>query len=218
MGLLAMADDVSADLLDKGYALIPEFVHLTGSLAGQDWDETSDMDFHLGIDLQRFSDPEMAKRYFGLYARVWNQQAYELAGHKVELYFQDAREPHVSQGVYDIAADAWLKAPDEAVPPPQEALKAARALASRVEYLVQQAARWPKAKLKSFLEKAMAQWRFIRLMRKQGLAGPRGYASFGNQAFKALRRNGAISALLELIKQVRQAIYASASVAPEAGT
>jgi len=206
-GLQAMADDLIADLLEKGYAVMPEAIYLTGSLAGRNWDAESDLDLHFVIDVARFPDPDLVKRYLALYARTWNGQGYELAGHPVEAYFQDVREPHTSPGVYDIRGDMWLKSPDAAVATSGSVGLAAAALAARVIHLERKYQRVSKGGAKDFLAVCLAQWHFVRLMRKEALTGPDGYQGFGNQVFKALRRNGAIQRLLDLVHQVKQDLY-----------
>jgi hypothetical protein len=208
--LLVIADDVVRDCLAADLAIIPAWVVLTGSLAGYNYDENSDLDLHIGVDVARFSDPSLVKRLLRYQAKQWNDQDYYLAGHKVEVYFQDVRELHQSPGVYDLSHNTWLRGPDPKFDVPEDVGHAAAALAVRVQALGRQYERWPKEKAAAFLEKARAQWEFIRRMRTRAFKKLDGYRGFGNQVFKALRRNGAIGALLTLIQRVKQDVYTAA--------
>ena len=206
-GLLQIAQDIAEDLAEGGHSVMPEWVHLVGSLAGRQWTEESDLDLHYGVDLSSADDPELLKKYLALYAKVWNEQKYVVGGHTVELYFQAAEEPHSSPGIYDVTHGTWLQSPDPVLPRSEDVERAAAALAGRVGRLESQYARWPRTKAKEFLGKVAAQWQFLRKMRKTGQAQG-GYPSFGNQLFRTLRHNGTIESLLDLLHRVRQDEYA----------
>lgn len=210
--LLAMADDVLADLIEQGYALMPELIVLTGSLAGHNWDSASDLDLHIVYDPARFGDPATLRHYLDLYAKRWGENEYLLDAHPVELYFQDVREPHTSPGVYDLVGNHWTKVPHDIHIdiPPQVAQAAAHELTRVRDY----AAELPLITDGglSYLEKLKALWQAWRAVRKEGLTGLDGDLSFGNLLFKALRRNRAIELLVELMRRAKAIRYAPATI------
>ena len=92
---------------------------LTGSIANYNWHDGSDVDLHLVVDLDEMKDrcPEFTDDFFIDKKSLWNEHhEIEIYGHPVELYVQDAKEPHHSTGVYSIEEDKWLNEPEHKPP------------------------------------------------------------------------------------------------------
>jgi hypothetical protein len=205
--LLRVTDDVYASLADKGFVLYPQFVILTGSLTGPDWDEHSDIDLHFGTGFDLLDKPELMREFLSLTAREFNSRDYTLLNRKLEIYFQDVEEPHLTPGVYDILGDHWLKIPDGIrVQPSQEAQEAAVDYKVRASDLVKQYDRMDRRKAESFLATITSVWQSIRNMRKEAL-DREGMHGLGNQIFKLLRRNSTLQTLADLIKRVKNDVY-----------
>ena len=108
--LLAIAEDfylglnLDAPILD---------VTFTGSMANYNWTEKSDIDLHIVIDyLALNEDYELVKRYLSQVKANWNRShEIMIKDHEVEVYIQDANEPHYSTGVYSILGDKWIIEP-----------------------------------------------------------------------------------------------------------
>ena len=88
-------------------------IHLTGSLANFNWSEFSDFDLHVIVDLKQYGkQSELYKELFNLKKQVFNDKHnIKIYGYDVELYAQDASEPHYSSGVYSIMNDEWITNP-----------------------------------------------------------------------------------------------------------
>lgn len=90
---------------------------LTGSLAGYNYNEFSDIDLHIIYDLSFVKDEEkkeLAKKYFDEKRRILNlKYNFSIKKHKVEIYFQEATEPHKSLGIYSILKNKWIKYPEK---------------------------------------------------------------------------------------------------------
>jgi len=205
--LLKVVEDVLASLDDKGFMLTPASVVLTGSLCGASWDEQSDVDLHIGVNFGEYSEPSLAKQFLAYFARSFNREDFDLLKHPIELYFQDANEEHDAPGVYDIENDSWLKVPEDVKIEITDDVEAAAAqYKEKAEKLTKAYEVLPKEYVGNFLKELQAYWDSIRAVRKEGLAAS-GRASFGNQLFKRLRRNGTLGILRALMHQVKDDVY-----------
>jgi hypothetical protein len=208
--LLAAADDALAGLKDM-WPDPPRVVQriLTGSETGGDYDELSDLDLHLVVDLSTAPNPRMAKGFLDAYAKVFNGRGLRIKGRPVELYFQDSAGELVAPGVYDLDAGAWARHPDDVSrhEPGQAAVDLARAYADQARAL---RAEWDTSdrsladQARGFQERARALRDAIRAMRAKALA--QGLQSDGNQAFRLLRRNGGFDALQAVLDGTRAAL------------
>jgi len=87
-------------------------ITLTGSLASYSWSDVSDFDLHILIDFNQLSNRELFEDYLRQKSRVWNMiHKILLKGFEVEIYIQDANEPHHSAGIYSLMTNRWLKRP-----------------------------------------------------------------------------------------------------------
>ena len=83
---------------------------LTGSLATYNWSELSDFDLHIVLDFNQLENLELLKDYFKEKTRNWNRvHNILIKGYEVELYIQDANEPHIASGVFSLLENRWLK-------------------------------------------------------------------------------------------------------------
>ena len=94
--------------------IIPIDIVLVGSIASFNWSKYSDIDLHIIVDFKALNDNEdLVKNY--LYAKkcAWNDKHKDLKiyGYDVELYAQDISEENVSNGVYSIKYNHWIKVP-----------------------------------------------------------------------------------------------------------
>jgi len=96
------------------YPLNIKDIILTGSIANYNWNQYSDIDLHVLVDFDEIPSEYMEafKDYFNSKKEVWNKQHNILImDHEVELYVQDASEPHYSTGVYSVMHDNWITQP-----------------------------------------------------------------------------------------------------------
>jgi hypothetical protein len=90
-----------------------EDVVLTGSLSNYNWSEFSDFDLHIIVDMDEYGDEdELYKELFNLKKQLFNDKHnIKIFGYDVELYSQDAEEPHISSGVYSVMNNKWINTP-----------------------------------------------------------------------------------------------------------
>ena len=208
----SLHQDIGHSLLKTAYDFIDKHklpdasivdIVITGSLAGFNWTEYSDIDLHIIIDYTKIpAQPELAKSYFDTAKTLWNKQhAIEMCDFEVEIYVQDQKEPHQSPGIYSLLDGQWLKPPskDDLGPPPapNQINRKADKITQRinaVEDLMKSgdaiAASQYADELKTYLAK----------MRTAGLNSS-GEMSLENQVFKHLRNQGELERLATLKTQ-----------------
>jgi len=109
-GLIKIAEKFIDDL---GEDIFVDDIVLTGSLANFNWSEFSDFDLHVIVDMDEYGDEdELYKELFNLKKQLFNtNHNIKIFGYDVELYAQDAEEPHISSGVYSIMNNEWINVP-----------------------------------------------------------------------------------------------------------
>jgi hypothetical protein len=175
-----------------GEDIFVDDVHLTGSLANYNWSEFSDFDLHLIVDFKQFEEQsELYKELFNLKKQVFNDKHnIKIFGYDVELYAQDAGEPHFSSGVYSIMNNEWITNPKK--------------FKGNIDKSVLE------NKIKSWVEKidtAIEEEKDLESLRsklkdyrKSGLEKD-GELSYENLVFKFLRRSGHIEKLFDVINK-----------------
>lgn len=205
--LIDVYEDVIAGLKEKGYDLDVKFLILTGSLMGVNYDEQSDIDFHIGVDTSVLDKPVID--LLGYYAKEFNNKNYTLKGRDLEIYFQDANEPHEAPGIYDVLNDKWIKEPSmEHIEISDDAKALAQKYLNAISKFESAYAGLDKSRnsIAMFLSKLRMFFDTIKTNRKEGLQES-GEKSVGNQAFKLSRRNGALEKLANLMNSVMNDYY-----------
>ena len=78
-------------------------ITLTGSLASFNWSDYSDVDLHILLDFNQFENPDLITDLVRNAASNWNNKHdIKIKGYEVEMYGQDANEPHHSLGVFSL--------------------------------------------------------------------------------------------------------------------
>ena len=173
-------------------------ITLTGSLANYNWTRHSDVDLHVIIDFGDINiDKELLRVYFQAVSSNWNQtHDILIRTHPVEVYVQNASEPHHSTGVYSIKRNAWLNNPSSKKPNIDRTGIKKKAIDTmlRIDRLK---AAYDKKRYTHVNRQAEKLRDRIRNMRKSGLEAAGEY-SVENLAFKVLRRNGYLKTLSDL--------------------
>ena len=99
--------DLPAPILD---------ITFTGSEANYNWTDKSDIDLHILIDYGAVNeDIDLVRKYLMQAKTNWNRNhEIKIKDHEVEIYVQNAEEPHHSTGVYSIMNDEWEITPSPA--------------------------------------------------------------------------------------------------------
>jgi len=179
-----------------------EDITMTGSLANYNWSSFSDIDLHVLIDFDSVNiDKKVLRELFNAKQGVWNSlHDIEVYGYEVELYAQDANEPHYSTGVYSVMNDEWLVSPNRLEDTFDD------------NKLLQKSLTWMDmidgVERKSYLQDPEETLKMIQKIkdklkkfRKCGLED-KGEFSYENLVFKFLRRNGYLGKLSELKNKI----------------
>ena len=190
--LLNIAEDFIENTPIEGRV---EEITLTGSMAGYNYHDGSDIDLHLLVDFGE--DDELVQKLMNLMRINWNENHdIHIEGHEVEIYVQDANEKHYSAGVYSLSDGKWLVEPSkEVVEPDFDAIvDKAQGLSDEIDAIEDdyRAERYEKV-LKS-VERLREK---MKKMRSDGLEDE-GIYSVENLAFKLLRNSGQIAKLMNL--------------------
>jgi predicted nucleotidyltransferase len=177
-----------------GEDVFVEDVILTGSLSNFNWSEYSDFDLHIIVDMDEYGDDdELYKELFNLKKQVFNDKHnIKIFGYDVELYAQDAEEPHTSSGVYSIMNNKWVNVPKEMnLEIDKKVLEdKIKNWTEKIDTSIENKEVKPLELLKDKLKK----------YRQSGLEGD-GELSYENLVFKYLRRSGHIEKLFDEINK-----------------
>lgn len=177
-----------------GEDVFVEDVILTGSLSNFNWSKYSDFDLHIIVDMDEYGDDdELYKELFNLKKQVFNDKHnIKIFGYDVELYAQDAEEPHTSSGVYSIMNNKWVNVPKEMnLEIDKKVLEdKIKNWTEKIDTSIENKEVKPLELLKDKLKK----------YRQSGLEGD-GELSYENLVFKYLRRSGHIEKLFDEINK-----------------
>ena len=205
--LLDIADDFF-NSLDVDW-VEPVDVIITGSIANYNWNKKySDIDLHILIDYEDVDERvDFVREYFTLKKNAWNEKHKNLRifGFPVEVYVQDANEPHASSGVYSIDKDEWLTEPDfDKLRSGKVDKRHVREMVStymnKIDCLIDiyKKHRDDEYEMKKVAKDAAEMFDEIKKMRKDDLAKYGREMCDGNIIFKALRRSDYIGKLIKL--------------------
>lgn len=181
-----------------------EDIRLTGSLANYNWSNYSDVDLHIIVDFLGVDENKtLVKAFFDNVRMRWNNKhQIMMKGYDVEIYVEDAREQHISSGVYSLLNDKWVKKPRKYRN--NIDFSSARRKADDLEFQINIIDNLITAgKLKVAIKNVERVKRKIKAMRHAGLESPQKEFSIENIAFKILRRNG----MLDILDDFKHKIY-----------
>jgi len=192
--LLEIAEDFFDDL-DIPWAEL-EDIRFTGSLANFNWSKYSDVDLHLVVDYSLVDENEdFAEAYFMARKNLWNNDHdITVHGFDVEVYVENAGEPHVSSGIYSVMMDEWIKKPKLGNPTiDKDAVnKKAKVLVRLIDDLVTK--RFKDKDYEGTIKGSERMSEKLKKMRQCGL-DKGGEYSAENLTYKILRRNGYLDKL-----------------------
>lgn len=188
--LLTIADDFREFLGVQDLDL--QDITLSGSNAAYTYTPHSDIDLHLVVAMppdEVYQELFKAKKY------QYNQEHnIRIGGYDVELYVQDAEQPHHSQGIYSIMNDKWLS-----VPRRQRATIDDDGVRNKYEDLTQRIDSVIASEDHDEISKLISK---IKNMRAAGLE-TQGEFGVDNLVFKMLRSQGFIKRLADARTQAR---------------
>jgi hypothetical protein len=167
-------------------------VTLSGSSAGYNYSEYSDIDLHLVVSKTNGND-ELFTAKKNLYNK---EHDLSIEGIPVELYVQPANQPHHSAGIYSVLDDKWINEPvhEEPTTDPKDIKAKARNYARKIN----------SAMRSGSIEQCRKVMDELKRLRKAGLESG-GEQSVENLAFKLLRARGQIDKLRKYITKQESA-------------
>lgn len=170
-------------------------IRLVGSNAAYNYNEYSDLDVHIVTDLSEVSDPEqIARLYFDSVKSNFNKSYdIKIKGIDVELYVEDLQTSSMSNGIYSVVTDTWIKEPVESVTPTAEELADAERIADEILQSIENVGSIEA--LQDIVDR-------IYLMRKNSLSA-HGETGAGNLAFKSLRNDGILDKVKDVLKNAK---------------
>jgi len=133
-----------------------------------------------------------------------------MRGHDVEVFLQDAKNPHHITGLFSLLNNEWVKKPkfDPPTVDEDDVDKKADSIAYQIKELENKlitSTALPKD-AKSLFKRAKTLKKKISKMRQEGLEKG-GEFSVGNLAFKKLRNDGYIGKLIDIVSEAYDKIY-----------
>jgi len=177
-------------------------VVLTGSMAGYNYSDASDIDLHLIFDFESLGNKkELFEKIFLLAKSKWNDSHnITIKGHDVEVYAEDENSPHVTTGLYSVKHNKWIKPPKKETP-----VFDSLDVKTKVRYFVdiynEMKRDFNAGKIEGLQDKVEALRQKIKQFRQSGLEKG-GVFSVENITFKALRRIGLLEKLYDLNTQL----------------
>lgn len=170
---------------------------LVGSNASYNYTDSSDLDVHIIVDLSRICKecPEIVQYLFDSEKSRFNLN-YDISikGIEVEIYVEDVRSGTVSNGIYSVAEDRWVKFPEnnsdqiERKEPPEEYYNI-------IEIVDRALCTLDSSVINEVIN-------LLYLIRKRGLESE-GESSDGNWIFKKIRSLGKLDQLKSKYFEVR---------------
>lgn len=171
--------------------------HLVGSNASYNYTQYSDLDVHLIVNFELIdaSNEILQTAYNAIKAKFNSDYDISIHGVDVEIYVEDIRSSAISNGIYSLYRDNWLKFPEKMTNVPHVDISQ--------EYPKWEQ-RFKKAIDSNDSDVITAVVDDVYILRKNSLAldGEYGY---GNIIFKELRNNGFLDAARDAYKVARSA-------------
>lgn len=178
-------DEIKFDVLD---------VNIVGSNAGFNYTDNSDIDCHLIVNFDDIGDPEKLVQAYCNQKRTSFNTKYDLTikGIPVELYIEDVRANTLSNGIYSLYEDKWIKKPVKMDKVPEVDISG---LLRNYKNVINEALDSDNLDYLKYI------YNRLFLIRRNGLA-INGEYSKGNQLFKTLRNDGTIDKIREKLVEV----------------
>jgi hypothetical protein len=88
-------------------------ITISGSSCGYNYNDKSDIDLHLIADSDSACWPHLQEMYQAKKNLFNDEHDLRIRGMQVEVYVQDVKQKHISNGIYSIYRDQWLKYPEK---------------------------------------------------------------------------------------------------------
>jgi hypothetical protein len=161
-------------------------ITISGSNASYNYNSNSDIDLHLVADVNRPCEADLDQLFMAKKGAFNDQHDINIYGHAVEVYVQRSDEKHISNGIYSVYNDNWVKFPKKIVANPDTTniQDKFENLHAEIDQAVESGDRQTIKRLKERIKK----------LRQSGLENE-GEFGVENLAFKLLRNEGDLDKL-----------------------
>ena len=199
---LEIVDVFLEDFKENNISFDVKDIIIIGSNASYNYTKDSDIDIHIVADVSKLEDPDkLYPLIYDAYKSLFNKRLdikfYDIP---VEVYVETQDTPLVSNGIYSIQNDDWIKEPEAGTIPEvnqEEINKAVKPWENRYKTLIKNID-VEKETDEAEIEKYITE---IYKLRHAGLAEGGEY-SVGNLVFKEIRNKGYLDELKELKNKV----------------
>ena len=167
-------------------------VRIVGSNANYNYNTNSDLDLHIVVDLDNYEEDEkrLLEMIYNYYKSAFNDK-YDITvkGIPVELYIEDKNKCAISNGIFSVQNNEWVKIPTNEIKPDVDISKS-------LNYMIR---RFEEIKL---LDDPMTAQTLLDLLyanRQKSLA-VEGEYGVDNLVFKEFRNRGYIQEIKDIIK------------------
>jgi hypothetical protein len=174
-------------------------IFLTGSLASYVWNNLSDLDLHIIVDVLDENCLDTVSDYFDSKSKLFNKEHdIFIKGYKVEVNIRTKEKELKGKAIYDLLKDEWHIKPIK----PKRTMQDhdVLTLVSRLQYEIEDS-----TTNKIDLDVIKNLRKKIKQMRIDGLK-EEGEYSIGNLVFKSLRNSGHIQKLIDSSKELQDDI------------
>lgn len=197
LALINVANKLVEDLKENNIPIKVYDYWFLGSNAAYNYNPDSDIDVHIIVDIDDLKCDKNLLSILYNYAKASFNKDHDIKvkGHPVELYLEDIATTAVSNGIYSLKKDEWIKEPapaddrdyyPEETKEYQELLKEYRKIKDG-----------PIDKINEFIDN-------IYIMRKESLT-KNGEFGLGNMMFKEFRNSGKLQELKDKVKELESA-------------
>ena len=179
--------DIDIDILD---------IIIVGSNAAYNYSEKSDIDVHIISNFESYGcDKEILQAYFNAYKTNFNKSYdFKVKDNKIELYVEDVMTTVISNGIYSVLSDTWIKFPNKDYYPKDEINISKELYKFKLEIL--------KALDSNDYEIINTLINKLYLIRKNSLSVD-GEFGKGNLIFKEIRNLGLLDTLKDRLKEIK---------------
>ena len=161
-------------------------ITVSGSNASFNYTPVSDIDLHLIADVNGPCEVNIKEMFLAKKSAFNDQHDISIFGHSVEVYVQNSDEKHISNGIYSVYDDNWIKFPKKITAQPDISN-----IEDKFEYLHNEIDQAVDSGDRETIERLKKK---IKTMRQSGLDKDGEYG-VDNLAFKLLRNEGDIEKL-----------------------
>ena len=161
-------------------------ITVSGSNASFNYTPMSDIDLHLIADINGPCEVNLKEMFLAKKSSFNDQHDINIFGHSVEVYVQNSDEKHISNGIYSVYNDNWIKFPKKITAQPDISN-----IEDKFEYLHNEIDQAVDSGDRETIERLKKK---IKTMRQSGLDKDGEYG-VDNLAFKLLRNEGDIEKL-----------------------